>query len=83
MPKPNQQFTQMLHFVTSLDEHRRMVSFCCESQPLATVRSYGVPVRCPFCQQASPIDSKQKTGCEVEMTNTNSRVKSSRHREEL
>jgi hypothetical protein len=29
-----------LHFLAPVDERRGMYSFCCESQPLATVRSY-------------------------------------------
>ena len=50
-----EQSTQMLHFVTAVDNKRGMVSFCCEGQPLATVRSYGPPARCPFCQEENPV----------------------------
>ena len=45
----------LLHFVTAVDEKRAMLNFCCESQPLATIRSYEPPVRCPFCGQEDPI----------------------------
>lgn len=47
----------LLHFVATIDEQRGMLGFCCESQPLATVRSYGQPKRCPFCQQENPIST--------------------------
>jgi hypothetical protein len=50
-----EQSTQLLHFVTAVDGKREMVSFCCEGQPLATVRSYGPPARCPFCQEENPV----------------------------
>jgi len=43
-----------LHFVTAVDEKREMLSFCCETQPLMTVRSLRHPKRCPFCQQENP-----------------------------
>jgi hypothetical protein len=44
-----------LHFVAGIDRRRGMVSFCCENEPLATVRSYGRPKRCPFCHQVNPL----------------------------
>jgi len=46
---------QSLHFVTAVDEQRGMLSFCCETQPLMTVRSLRHPKRCPFCQQENPV----------------------------
>ena len=49
--------TQFLHFVIATDEQRAIVVFCCESQPLATVRTHGYPKRCPFCQQGNPVSS--------------------------
>ncbi len=45
----------LLHFVAAIDGQRGLLGFCCESQPLATVRSYGNPKRCPFCQQENPV----------------------------
>jgi hypothetical protein len=48
---------QLLHFVEAIDERRGLFSFACESQPLATIRSYGRPKRCPFCQQANPVST--------------------------
>jgi hypothetical protein len=53
--KTGRRSVHLLHFVTAVDEHRRVFSFCCESQPLATVRSFGPPTRCPFCRQGDPI----------------------------
>jgi len=74
--KPNQYAVQMLHFVTAIDEERRMVSFCCEGQPLATVRSFGFPTRCPICGKKNPFKGEkmsksilqqisEKTGCDL------------------
>src|SRR5208283_977239 len=57
MTDVNKTSAQLLHFVTAVDERRQLFSFVCESQPLATVRSYGHPKRCPFCQQANPIST--------------------------
>lgn len=45
---------QLLHFFVA-NEHRGILSFFCESQPLATVLSHGRPKRCPFCQQENPV----------------------------
>lgn len=45
----------LLHFVSAIDERRGTIGFCCETQPLATVRSYGHPQRCPLCQQENPV----------------------------
>jgi len=72
----------LLHFVTSVDERRGMVSFCCESQPLTTVRSHGLPVRCPFCQQGSPVGGEQTVVAKADVWNPNPRMKISRHREQ-
>jgi len=47
--------SHLLHFVEAVDERRGLFSFACESQPLATIRSYGRPKRCPFCQQENPV----------------------------
>lgn len=48
-----------LHFVVAVDQKRRSMSFCCEIQPLATVRAFliGTAIRCPFCQQENPIST--------------------------
>jgi len=50
--------SRLLHYVTG-SEQRGMLSFCCEGQPLATIRSYGFPARCPICQQANPLRGEQ------------------------
>lgn len=54
MSEPKKTSTDLLHFVAATDQRRQVVSYVCESQPLATVRSHGHPKRCPFCQQANP-----------------------------
>lgn len=36
-----------------------MLSFYCEGQPLATIRSFGLPTRCPICQQVNPLRGEQ------------------------
>lgn len=60
---------RLLHYLTG-SELRGMLSFCCEGQPLATIRSFGAPTRCPICQQANPLRSEQtrsaKTGIRSE-----------------
>jgi hypothetical protein len=55
MTDGNRSSDQVLHFVAGIDVQRGMLSFYCESQPLATVRSYGHPKRCPFCKQENPV----------------------------
>jgi hypothetical protein len=42
------------HFVVAVNIERGMMSFCCATQPLATVRSFGPPLRCPFCRRHVP-----------------------------
>jgi hypothetical protein len=44
----------LLHYIAGF-EQKGMLSFCCEGQPLATIRSYGFPFRCPICQQMNPL----------------------------
>lgn len=57
MTEINKSSARLLHFVEVIDERRQFFSFVCESQPLATIRSYGPsrPKRCPFCQQENPV----------------------------
>lgn len=57
MTDVNKSSVQLLHFVAAIDEQRGMVSFCCEVQPTATIRMFGTPVRCPFCQQENPVST--------------------------
>jgi hypothetical protein len=63
---------RLLHLVTALDEQRGMISFCCESHPLVTVRTYGPPARCPFCHQPSPLG-----GGEARVQNLHPKVRGS------
>jgi hypothetical protein len=46
-----------LHLLAGSND-RGLVFFCCEQEPLLTLRSYGVPSRCPICQQSDPISSE-------------------------
>jgi len=55
--------TQYLHFLASVKENRDAYAFVCESQPLLTVNSHGLPERCPLCRQDDPI-SNTKTNHE-------------------
>ena len=57
MTDVNKGSVQLLHFVAAIDDQRGMLGFCCESQPLATIYSYGRPERCPFCQQENPAST--------------------------
>jgi hypothetical protein len=50
---------RFLHILTAVDQGRGMVSFYCETRPLVTVRSFGLPVRCPFCRQPDPVEDEQ------------------------
>ena len=52
--------TQYLHFVADVRQDRNQYAFVCESQPLLTVTSYGLPKRCPLCRQDNPIGSKRQ-----------------------
>jgi len=53
--------TQYLHFVASIRQDRNQYAFVCESQPLLTLNSHGLPKRCPFCRQYDPIGSQIQT----------------------
>jgi len=43
------------HMLVAIDEKRQLVSYVCELQPMATIRSYGHPSRCPFCRSMNPV----------------------------
>jgi len=49
---------QFLHFVATVRQERNQYVFVCESQPLLTITSYGLPKRCPLCRQDNPIGSE-------------------------
>lgn len=38
-----------LHFIASVRQGSNQYALVCESQPLATFRSHGLPDRCPAC----------------------------------
>ena len=52
--------TQYLHFIAGVQQSRNRYAFVCESQPLRTVNSYGLPKRCPFCGQDDPIGNENQ-----------------------
>jgi hypothetical protein len=47
--------TQYLHFRTCIRRDRNRYAFVCESQPLLTLMTHGLPKRCPLCRQDAPI----------------------------
>jgi hypothetical protein len=52
--------TQYFHFLARVKENRNQYAFVCESKPLLTVTSYGLPKRCPLCRQNNPIGSESQ-----------------------
>jgi hypothetical protein len=58
---------QYLHFLASVRQNRNQYAFVCESQPLLTLNSHGLPKRCPLCRQDYPI------GCEKPSTERSSK----------
>lgn len=48
--------TSHLHFIASTTRRRNQFVFVCESQPLLTIRSYGLPSRCPICGVPNPLE---------------------------
>jgi hypothetical protein len=52
--------SQRLHFTARVDENRGLYRFVCESQPLMTLTSHGIPKRCPLCGQNYPIRSGRR-----------------------
>lgn len=47
-----------LHFTARLDVKRGLYRFVCDSQPLLTLTSHGIPRRCPLCGQNYPVKSE-------------------------
>ncbi len=43
------QFIPRAHFIASRVSEHHGYALVCQSQPLMTFRSYGLPVRCPVC----------------------------------
>jgi hypothetical protein len=43
------QFIPRAHFIASPFGEQRRYALVCQSQPLMTFRSYGLPARCPAC----------------------------------
>jgi hypothetical protein len=57
---PMKSTIRLLHRMTSFDQKTEMLSFCCEGQPLATIRNYGFPPRCPICRQVDPLRCERR-----------------------
>jgi hypothetical protein len=57
-PRTGNLSAQHLHFPAAFDERRGLYRFVCDSQPLMTLTSAGVPKRCPLCGQNYPIKSQ-------------------------
>ena len=53
--KSKDRTTEMLHLMASFDTKRGLYAFFCEGQPLMTVRSNGLPSRCPVCGMENPL----------------------------
>jgi len=53
---------RFLHIIAGVRQSRNLYAFGCESQPLLTLTSYGLPKRCPVCRQDYPIGSENQ-GC--------------------
>jgi hypothetical protein len=54
-PRVSQQgcSTHYLHFIATVSHKTDQYALVCESQPLMTSRSHGVPSRCPVCAPKS------------------------------
>jgi hypothetical protein len=56
---------RLLHVATTYDKRRKILAFVCETNPLATLRTFGLPVKCPFCQRRRPLGGAGKAGAKV------------------
>jgi hypothetical protein len=49
--------THYFHFIVTVSQKTDQYALVCESQPLMTSRSHGLPARCPIC--GAQIQSKE------------------------
>ena len=49
------QFIPRAHFIASPFGEQRRYALVCQSQPLMTFRSYGLPARCTVCVTSNPM----------------------------
>jgi hypothetical protein len=49
--------THYFHFIATVSQKTDQHALVCESQPLMTSRSHGLPARCPIC--GAQIQSKE------------------------
>jgi hypothetical protein len=42
-------FAHYFHFIAAVSQKADQFTLVCESQPLMTSRSHGLPARCPIC----------------------------------
>jgi hypothetical protein len=47
--------THYFHFIATASQKTDQYALVCESQPLTTFRSHGLPARCPACGAPNPI----------------------------
>jgi len=47
---------ETIHLIAG-NNNSGLVFFCCVHEPLLTLKSHGLPARCPICQQSNPIGS--------------------------
>jgi hypothetical protein len=52
--------TQYLHFFAPVQHDKNQYAFVCESQPLMTFRSHGLPDRCPACGAVNPLTEERE-----------------------
>ena len=53
--------SRRLHFRAGFDSRRGLIYMVCESQPLFTVTTLGLPKRCPLCGADTPLGRKSKS----------------------
>jgi hypothetical protein len=54
--------THYLHFIAIVWHDRNQHAFVCESQPLMTFRSRGLPSSCPVCGAPNPLTGEWGAG---------------------
>jgi len=47
--------TFYLHFIAAINRAKNHYSIVCETNPLITYRSFGLPTRCPLCGALNPL----------------------------
>ena len=58
--EPTEGSKRHLHFIVGRRPSRNHYASVCESQPLLTLISHGLPKRCPLCGQDGPISTENQ-----------------------